>query len=162
MHICARPPTLSLTHALAHVRTVPVWLWPRVRTRRSIDAAARSTDGADHLMPFTGDDGSAWLRGRLPGLAKAMFITHWGFQCNDATLLKKPVHCVQAQLGFRAHRSGQDIVLPPLHSPQQLLPRAAWIRDQPAYGPPPAKACRRLSPAPRVTHSHLLFSYLVS
>ena len=86
------------------------------------------TKGADHLLPFTGDDGSAWLRGRLPRLEHALFITHWGFQCNDHRLRKDTNrHCVRGQLGFRAHRSGQDIVIPPLHSPHTLLPRSIWM-----------------------------------
>ena len=98
------------------------------------------TNGSNHMLAFTGDDGSTWLRGRLPSLAHAIFLTHWGMQCNDgAKLLYKPHHCVTAQLGFRSHRSGQDIVLPPLHSPHELLPASSWVRSNPAAhsnGPP--------------------------
>ena len=85
------------------------------------------TGGGDHMLPFTGDDGAAWLRGRLPLLEHAIFLTHWGFRCNGARLRRNPLHCVRAQLGFRSHRSGQDVVLPPLHSPHALLPKALWL-----------------------------------
>ena len=102
------------------------------------------------LLALSGDDGSAWLRGRLPYLAHAIFLTHWGMQCNDERLRHKRSHCVDAQLGFRAHHSGQDIVMPPLHSPHRLLPASTWLRGLPHTGtspalsppskPPPSKA----------------------
>jgi len=91
------------------------------------------TNGADHLMTFTGDDGSTWLRGRSPQLEPTIFLTHYGFQCNDAKLRdlwkqrpSAPSKCVQ-QVGFRPHRSGHDIVLPPLHRPHDLLPASLWM-----------------------------------
>ena len=100
------------------------------------------TNGADHLMPFTGDDGSTWLRGRLPELANVTFLTHWGMTCNDERLrVRANVHCVKGQLGFRSHRAGQDIVLPPLHSPHLLLPKSIWL----------SHAAQQPAPSPRTT-----------
>ena len=125
IYLPSAPAARLIRRAIEYIRsTFPYW---------------NRTDGADHLLPFTGDDGSAWLRGRLPELARAIFVTHWGLQCNDRKLMQRPAHCVRAQLGFRAHRSGQDIVMPPLHSPRTLLPTATWVRNAPEYGPPPLK-----------------------
>ena len=92
------------------------------------------TDGADHLLTFTGDDGATWLRGRLPHLRHAIFLTHWGHLCNDKRLRTQAAgggrsgseRCMQ-QVGFRPHRAGHDIVMPPLHSPHELLPASRWL-----------------------------------
>ena len=90
------------------------------------------SDGTDHILPFTGDDGATWLRGRLPSLAHALFLTHYGAQCNDARLRDtKKGHglhrCVTAQIGFRPHRAGHDLVVPPLHRPHAVLPTSLWL-----------------------------------
>lgn len=149
IYMPSAPGARLISAAIDHVRmTYPFW---------------NRTDGRDHLMPFTGDDGAAWLRGRLPILEHATFLTHWGMTCNDERLRQRGQarqHCVQGQLGFRAHRAGQDVVLPPLHSPHALLPKAVWMRrlDAPsatATPPPasnaaiaPAAAPEPLSPSP--------------
>ena len=101
------------------------------------------TNGSDHLMAFTGDDGSTWLRGRSPQLEHTMFVTHWGALCNDRHLrsLQRPgfhSKCVQ-QLGFRPHRSGHDLVVPPLHKAHELLPASLWL-SQPLLGEAPNRA----------------------
>ena len=66
------------------------------------------TGGSDHMIPLTGDDGSAWLRGRLPFLKDMIFLTHWGYRCNDARLrLLQPDRCIH-NMGFRSHHSGDE------------------------------------------------------
>ena len=123
IYLPSAPAARVINRTIAHIRSAyPYW---------------NRSDGADHIFMFTGDDGAAWLRGRLPLLEHAIFLTHWGMQCNDRTLRKRGRrHCVTAQIGFRSHHSGQDIVLPPLHKPQTLLPASAWLR--PTLSPPPA------------------------
>jgi hypothetical protein len=114
---------------VAHIKfTMPYW---------------NRTNGSDHLMAFTGDDGSTWLRGRLPQLEHTMFVTHWGALCNDRnlrSLQRAGFHskCVQ-QLGFRPHRSGHDLVVPPLHKAHELLPTSLWL-SQPLLSEAPYRA----------------------
>ena len=114
IYLPSAPAARMIDEAVRYVRTAyPYW---------------NRTRGADHMLAITGDDGSAWLRGRLPHLEHAIFLTHWGLQCNDDRLRPAPHRCVGGQIGFRAHKAGQDVVLPPLHSPHRLLPMAAWLQ----------------------------------
>ena len=133
IYLPSQPAARLINKTVTYIRTTfPYW---------------NRTNGSNHMLAFTGDDGSTWLRGRLPSLAHAIFLTHWGMQCNDrAKLLHRPQHCVTAQLGFRAHRSGQDIVLPPLHTSHELLPASAWVRNQLAFDSRP----RTLGETPRL------------
>ena len=85
------------------------------------------------MLTITGDLGSTWLRARLPQLEHAIFLQHWGYSCVGG-LVKPPYGCVR-NLGFRSHHSGQDIVIPPLQRPAQLLPASPWMQHAPSDAP---------------------------
>ncbi len=82
--------------------------------------------GADHMLTLTGDLGSTWLRARLPELEHVMFLTHWGYSCVGAPVSGSGYNCV-TNMGFRSHHTGQDIVIPPLQRPAELLPASPWM-----------------------------------
>ena len=92
-----------------------------------------ASGGADHLLTITGDLGSTWLRARLPVLERAIFLQHWGYSCVGG-LVTPPYGCVR-NLGFRSHHSGQDIVIPPLQRPAQLLPASPWMQHAASDAP---------------------------
>ena len=104
-----------------------------------------------HVAIATESDTHDWTHkddGLPHTLEHAIFLTHWGFACNDERLAPKAdVHCVRGQLGFRAHRLGQDIVLPPLHNPKELLPAALWLRAL----SDPAPAAASVTPSPSIS-----------
>ena len=77
--------------------------------------------GADHLLVMTNDKGATFMRGAVPALAHVSIITQWGW--------KRP----------HIHLPGQDIVVPPMLSPAELVaysPHLLTLGSQ--QSPPPS------------------------
>ncbi|KAL1522967.1 hypothetical protein AB1Y20_017931 [Prymnesium parvum] len=147
IYMPSKPAADLIAAVVEHIRTAhPYW---------------NRSGGSDHLFPFTGDDGATWLRGRMPLLNRSIFVTHWGYVCNDPVMSARNPRkdfCLW-QEGFRSFHSGQDIVLPPLHRPDRLLPSSPWLLP-PLVGDP-RNTSRAASALTRLLFPSNHFKYLL-
>lgn len=86
------------------------------------------TGGARHLVVMTNDKGATFIRGGVPALERATFITQWGW--------KRP----------HIHRPGLDIVVPPMLKVAQLLRSSPYVS---ADGHVQPRAAAALAAPPR-------------
>ena len=69
--------------------------------------------GADHLMVFTQDQGTRYVREQVPEAGPLILIHHWG--APGSVLVDKG--------GQGDHRPRHDLVVPPFHGEQAKLNR---------------------------------------